>query len=154
MSILDYKGAREDADRALKLAPADAAVLALHGDLLRVVGRYGDAEQAYRAAELAGDDGATAKLHTMRLAGQPPRQAVRLGSEGFPGRALDILEKAAVYYRDSHEIKTRLADLYLFYGLPSESMALYRDLLGSAAHGEHARRGLQQSLEASELPSF
>jgi len=135
MSILDYARAREDANRALEIAPGNPAVQELHADLQRLAGKQSDLLQE------ATDE-------------QYIRLAVRLAGEGRPGRALSLLEEARDLYPNSRALKHRLADLYLFFGLVNESAALYRELLESAPGNEAARRGLQQSLAASELPSF
>jgi tetratricopeptide (TPR) repeat protein len=135
MSILGFAQAREDADRALELAPAHPAALSLHADLQRVAGKRVEAPE-----------GLTEQQYI--------RRAVRLAGEGRPGGALSLLEDARDLYPSSPAVKHRLADLYLFYGLVRESAALYREVLGSAPGNEAARRGLQRSLEASELPSF
>jgi hypothetical protein len=79
---------------------------------------------------------------------------MRLASEGLPGKALDLLERASARFPDSIEVRRRLADSYLFYGLVERSAVLYEEVLEQAPADDEARRGLLASLEAVENPSF
>jgi tetratricopeptide (TPR) repeat protein len=137
MSILEYDEAVEIVEQALELAPDDPGLLALRTEQLRLAGQVSDGME-HRQNEARG---------YLEL-------AVRSAREGSPGRALVLLEEAMIVHPTSLEIRRRLADLYLFYGMAGESEKLYRAVLNAAPADDNASRGLQASVALGRAPSF
>lgn len=129
MDALRWGEAKADLDDALAEAHDDPAVLALAGELYARLGAYDEALSYYRHAGERGD--ARAAAHGEALADalaveaaqrtESPDAIVRAAAfwagDGAPGRALDILERAAARLSGEREFATRLDELRRFYGL-------------------------------------
>jgi len=129
----------------------------LHARLVELTAGPGAAETHYRQAAARGAGEAAAPLarlareRELRDASGTPAAYLQVAAEltraGLPGRALDLLEEASEQLPDSVEIRRRLADLYLFYGLVEDAEPLYRGVLRDRIDDAEARRGLEASLE-------
>jgi tetratricopeptide (TPR) repeat protein len=159
MEVLDFRGAWKLVQKAESLAPSDASVLFTAGELHDRLGLAPQAEALFERAAPAGHPRAGERLALLRLAreveegrvvagaGVHARLAALWAREGLPGRALAVLERAAVRFPDAPEILAPLADLYIFYGFPEKSESLYRRLLDVDPADARARAGLESSLE-------
>jgi tetratricopeptide (TPR) repeat protein len=129
MDALLWDQARADIDAALASSPNDPAALRTAGELSVRLGHYEQAGRLYAAAAAKGDGlaGATGAALAEALAVEAslatagPRAVVAAASfwagSGSPGRALDILERAAATRPAETEITARLIDVRRFYGL-------------------------------------
>lgn len=129
MELLVWDAAKTDLDEALAADPGNAealkaaAVLALRfGEYDRArsffatAGAHGDARAASEGAALADALDIETTL-TSAPAASIVRAAAFWAGEGAPGRALDLLERAAARLPGDAEIALHVAELRRFYGL-------------------------------------
>jgi tetratricopeptide (TPR) repeat protein len=129
MDTLRWGEAYALVQEALAFAPYDPVVAATGGDLAVRLGAYERALGFYEQAGHLGDASAAAKRDALRealateasLDDADPRAivaaAVYWAGDGAPGRALDILERAAARHPADAAIASRLAEVRRFFGV-------------------------------------
>ena len=129
MEVLRWREAGSEIDDAMALAPDDPVVLRAAADLATRRGAYERADIYYKTAGSRGDGGSAAQGAALAsalaveasLATAAPGSIVRAArfwaGDGMPGRALDLLDRAAARFPAEPEIEGRRGELRRFYGL-------------------------------------
>ena len=118
--------------------PKDVDALVTIGDALIELGRYGEAEAAYRALarQLPGPPSDARLAHLAEMRGQTDEALERLR------RALAAMEKLGETAENTAWYRVRLADLLFDGGELSEPEALYQDVLKRVPKHHDATAGL------------
>lgn len=129
MDALRWGEASLALDEAMAASPEDPALLAAAGELQTRLGAYDAAVGFYRRAGERGDARAAERGAALAdalaieatLTSAKPDAIVRAAAfwagDGAPGRALDILERAAKAYPTESDLNARRNELRRFYGL-------------------------------------
>jgi tetratricopeptide (TPR) repeat protein len=80
--------------------------------------------------------------------------AAMLQSDETPGKALDVLERAAARFGDAPRLLVPLGDLYLSFGMPEEAGSVYRCVLRVDPRNIDARIGLERVASRLREPDF
>jgi len=164
VSSLQFAAAEREVDQVLKKSPDHVAANYWRGYLWHLHGELGKAESAYDRAATLGSSEASTKLQLLRLARTVAQEsnstfagddsegtkslyrhlelARMLAEQGWSGRSITVLESARKRFGDRPEILVPLAEHYLKFARPEQSLPLLKIAQEAWPHEKSVRQAL------------
>ena len=164
VSSLQFAAAEREVDQVLEKSPDHAAANYWRGYLWHLHGELEKAESAYDRAATLGFSEASTKLQLLRLARTVAQEsnstfagddsegakslqrhlelARMLAEQGWPGRSISVLESARKRFGDRPEILVPLAEHYLKFARPEQSLPLLKIAQEAWPHEKSVRQAL------------